>query len=309
MITVIIPAKNSAATIKECIQSVISCGYPNYEIIVVDGRSTDGTSSEARKTGVIVVEGNGKSRSEDCNIGIKLAIGEVIAFTDSDCIVDHEWLNRLNKMFADPSVGIAGGPDFTEHRRSRGVSLAEGLIHHFYRMLASRTGTDAIIGCNSAYRREAIMKAGGFDSSLPGAEDTELHSRIVGLGYKIRTDKECKVYKIRDYDLPSLAHHYCRYGRDMAIVNRRIGSLTRRRRLQIYSLLLGIIVVLLASLYDYRIFLAIGVTYAILNLLLYYRLTRQLGFGSGYWVFLVSSVVCMISYAYGFVKETVAPTH
>ena len=302
MISVIVPTKNSVDTVARCIRSVRDCNYPNMEIIVVDGGSSDGTAEVVESMGVLVITGFGRSRASDCNIAIKHARGEIVAFTDSDCIVDKQWLWKLEEMFADVNVGVAGGPDLTRPENLTKVSLAEGLIHSFYRGLASKDDTDALIGCNSAYRTSRLLQVGGFNSQLPGAEDTELNSRMVRAGNIIRTDVNCRVFKLRNYTYSSLARKYWRYGKEIGIVERHFHSFTTRRRVQFYSLLAGIIGVALVSLY-YPLFLPITfAAYVTVCLGLYLHLSRVSGFRPGALIFLLSSTICLVGFLLGFAK-------
>src|SRR5437870_13786471 len=80
-VSVVVPVFNAQETIRECIQSLLDLNYPkaNLELIFVDNASTDRTPEIAAAR----------------NKGILHAAAEIIAFTDSDCVVDRDWLRHL----------------------------------------------------------------------------------------------------------------------------------------------------------------------------------------------------------------------
>lgn len=92
-ISVIIPTYNRRDTIERCISSVIKQSYPAYEIIVVDDGSKDGTIDIIElkyKNNVKLVKQKHKGAQAARNLGIKVALGEYVAFLDSD----DEWINN-----------------------------------------------------------------------------------------------------------------------------------------------------------------------------------------------------------------------
>src|SRR3989344_7503795 len=101
-VSVGITVKNSVDTIFECIESIMKSSYPIYEIVVVDAFSTDGTweilKSFGKRVRALQKKGN---VSVGRNEIIKKAKGELIAFTDADCVVERFWLERLVYGFSE----------------------------------------------------------------------------------------------------------------------------------------------------------------------------------------------------------------
>jgi len=304
---------NAAHNIVDCLESIQKSTYRSFEVIVVDGRSQDGTAEIARDMGVRVIEGKAGGRASDCNLGIVEARGEIIVLTDDDCVVDEHWLERIVESFSDPRVGISGGPDLTYLPGTTNVGLAAGYIHYFYRSLASETGTDAVIGCNSAYRKKALAEVGSFDEGYPGAEDTSLHRRIMDQGYTMRPHRQAIVYHKRRADFRTLVKRYWTYGWHMGLAHRRNPRAFKERSKHIYALLGGLLALLLlvAASVIFPVvawsFFGLAVVYLIFQGWLYRKIARETGFRSPFLLFLISSTVCMLFFGLAFTREQVFP--
>jgi len=83
-ISVVVPARNEADNIQQCLQAVFSQSCPPYEVIVVDGQSTDETVEKAKTFPVRILYEGANSKGLACHIGLENASGEYIAFTNSD---------------------------------------------------------------------------------------------------------------------------------------------------------------------------------------------------------------------------------
>ena len=118
-VSVVVPTLNRKKHLRACLNSLSVLNYPKslLEVIVVDGGSSDGSremltaSFEGFKTIVERREGISYAR----NSGGEIAHGEIIAFTDDDCVVDSDWLKNLVTVFCDDSIAAAGGPNSLLH--------------------------------------------------------------------------------------------------------------------------------------------------------------------------------------------------
>lgn len=112
-VTLIIPNLNGKELLIECLTSLTKLDYPDYEIIVSDGGSTDGTcemiKQDFKEIRLIREEGAGIGRSN--NLGMKAATGEIIAFDlNNDEVFQKDWLEKLvNVLLSSPEIGIVGG--------------------------------------------------------------------------------------------------------------------------------------------------------------------------------------------------------
>ncbi|MGE5443329.1 MAG: glycosyltransferase [Ignavibacteriales bacterium] len=111
-ISVVVPFYNSERYISECIESLLSQKYPmeNYEIIMVDNNSTDASADIVRRySQVKLVSEKRQGAYAARNRGLKEAKGEVIAFTDPDCVPSSDWLKEIELAMADSDVGVVVG--------------------------------------------------------------------------------------------------------------------------------------------------------------------------------------------------------
>ncbi|HKZ45183.1 MAG TPA: glycosyltransferase family A protein, partial [archaeon] len=111
MISVIVPAYNSEKTIDSCIKSLLNQSFPKkqYEIIIVDDGSSDKTAEVASKYCVRLFKRPHKGPAAARNFGAKHARGNILLFTDSDCVPDKRWIKLMTEPFKDEQiVGVSG---------------------------------------------------------------------------------------------------------------------------------------------------------------------------------------------------------
>lgn len=193
-VTIGLCVKNSEATIKEAIDSIIHQDFPSelMEIIIVDGYSEDKTLSIINKalsnTGIKTVifyekKGLGVARQ----IVVNNASGEYIIWVDGDMMLTRDHVRKqVEFMDRNPNVGIAGG----KFKRYLGENLVATLdsiewevVDHIYgRKATTRPVLHRAGGC--IYRVKAIRQVRGFDESITGAlEDLDAEYRIGEIGW------------------------------------------------------------------------------------------------------------------------------
>jgi len=112
------------------------------------------------------------------NLGVRLAEGDIIVFTDSGCLPEDGWLERLIAPIIDEGEFVSCGP-----ARSIGKSVYSGV--HFGRKAGDKYVPMAAT-INLAFRREAFEEVGGFDESFGSAEDIDFTWRLTDCGYRLR---------------------------------------------------------------------------------------------------------------------------
>jgi len=221
-VSVIVIVYNMEKTIKKCLDSLFRQTYPRdrYEVIVVDGGSTDGTRKIIDEYDVVFLVEKRKVRGYARNLGIKNAKGKIMLFIDADCSAESGWLmTHVDNHVGNPRLGAVGGSMmhlFAEVSDVRAkfsrpiVALNAGE----YLPSASRRYVLQIPTSNASFRRGVFEEVGLFDENLHVGEDAELCLRILEKGYKILFDPKACVLHYNDYHFRQLANvQSCLLGR------------------------------------------------------------------------------------------------
>ncbi len=108
-VSLVIPVLNEESTIGGCLKAIFAQTLKPYEVIVVDGHSTDGTVGIALGLGAVVLYENTGTRAAACQVGLLHASGDVIAFTDADCRPAPDWLATLSaSLMSNEECDIVG---------------------------------------------------------------------------------------------------------------------------------------------------------------------------------------------------------
>ena len=206
-VSIIIPVRNVGKIIGQCLEGLNNLNYPKdkYEIIISDSESTDDTRAIVKKYGAIFVSTPKRSVCAGRNEGFRAAKGEIIAFSDADCVMDKNWIINCLKYFENPAIGAVGGPNITpadDTAFAKAVGFvfdqaifSAGSIHG--RILNKTKEVKSIPGCNVIYKREAMDKVMPMDESLLEAEDYVTNQKIRGLGYKLLYTPDTIVWHYR----------------------------------------------------------------------------------------------------------------
>jgi glycosyltransferase involved in cell wall biosynthesis len=186
----VVPVRNGEKTLAETLHSLLEQTSPDFEILVVDNASTDGTRAVARRFhGVRYVYCGKPGRSRARNRGAARARGEYLAFVDADVILDPDWLANVDRELAripfdaiatriEPIASRSSALDhyrhFFGHWKSQGTFLS----------VRSRRGAHPLINTAAcAIAKSAFLRVGGFDESLRRHEDLELSLRLFARGF------------------------------------------------------------------------------------------------------------------------------
>lgn len=178
MISVIIPSYNEEHSIEQCLLSLSNQTIPRYEyeIIVVDGNSFDNTREIAKKYADLVFIQESERVGGARNDGFTRAKGEIVATTDADCIVPGNWIECIINDFVKPEIVQVYGPvDPIEPGLSNKISLA--LANNFSRAGYYMKAWYFTLGCNTAFRKAALLKAGMY-RCIDAGDDLEIAVRM-----------------------------------------------------------------------------------------------------------------------------------
>src|ERR1700722_20325446 len=229
-VSIVIPCYNAKDFIKGCLKSVLKTTYPNFELILVDDFSKDGTDEYLLKTYKnnrkisIVRNKKNSGPSVTRNHGVLLARGELIAFVETDMEVDPGWLEPLvEAMQNDEKLGAVQSKILDINKRNLIQSMGVKFNPHTFWVISPDSGKNkksipqtlemGIGSVGSLVRRSVIKKIGCYDEKLVhNIDDLDFGWRIWLAGYNIRTIPESITYhwtakpsSLREKTTPSLA--------------------------------------------------------------------------------------------------------
>jgi glycosyltransferase involved in cell wall biosynthesis len=221
-ISVVIPVYNGAKTISRAVECLLRQSLEPAEIIVVDDGSTDETPEVLRsvdgKIAFLSQPNNGPASAR--NRGVRAAKGDFIAFTDSDCLPDKDWLFNLALGFDNERVAGVGGVV---------RSAVEGLAGEYVdaiRLLDPQPDESGkipyLITANACFRREVLIEAGLFNERFrkPGGEEPDVCLRIRNLGYEFRFAEQALVRHYHRQTVGSLLKTIANYGEGLYVLGR-----------------------------------------------------------------------------------------
>ncbi len=166
-----------------------------WEVIIVDNGSTDETAAvvqEFMKTtnvrAIYLFEPK-PGKSTGLNTALRVAQGQLLAFTDDDCYPEPDFLSQVWSAFDDPSVGYIGGRIMLHDPADYPMTINESMTPRTF-AAKSFVCAGCVQGANMAFRRRVLLDIGGFDpvfgpgAMFPAAEEIEAVSRASAMGWK-----------------------------------------------------------------------------------------------------------------------------
>jgi cellulose synthase/poly-beta-1,6-N-acetylglucosamine synthase-like glycosyltransferase len=196
-LSVVVPARNAARTVGGCLQSLFeqSMSGERYEVIVVDDGSTDETAQVVERSGATLIAQAQQGAAAARNKGASMAKGDILLFTDADCVPETNWVAEMARSFEDQEVvGVKGA------YRTRQAGLIPRFVQceyeERYERMAKQRWIDFIDTYSAGYRRSIFLAEGGFDTRYPSAsvEDQEFSFRLAERGYKMAFNPRAVVY-------------------------------------------------------------------------------------------------------------------
>lgn len=220
-VSVVVASYEGGRTLRACLDSLERLNYPDYEVILVDDGSTDDTTRIAlahpkmrfyrhpRNLGLSVAR----------NTGIAAAAGEIVAFTDSDCRADEDWLYYLVGDLLDSDFSGIGGhnlPPPEDSSVAAAVLVSPGGPAHV--MLTDRQA-EHVPGCNMAFYKWALEDIHYFDPIFwTAGDDVDLCWRLQQRGCKIGFSPAGFVWHYRRSTIPAYLKQQSGYGKAEALL-------------------------------------------------------------------------------------------
>lgn len=218
-ISVIVPAYNAAETIANCLTALQRQTRRPDEIIVVDDGSTDETVRIAQAFGVRVLTQAHRGPAAARNLGVQVACGDIVMFTDADCEPLVDWVEQMQKPFENPNVvGVKG--TYRSQQKQLIARLVQLEFEDKYDRMRRYETIDFIDTYSAAYRRKAFIHLGGFSEIFPIAsvEDVEFSFRVAERRLRLVFAPQAQVWHTHPTKLIHYLRRKARYGYWRALV-------------------------------------------------------------------------------------------
>lgn len=223
MISIVIRAKNESAWIGRVLAAIKHQSIQDYEVVLVDNASTDGTAEKAKRYGakIVLIPDSEFTYGRALNKGIRSSTGDIIVSLSAHCIpTNNLWLQHMIMNFRRGDVaGVYGRqeplPDSTPFDK-RDLWITFGLDR------VTQEKDPFFHNANSAIRRD-VWEEIHFDEEIHGQEDRDWAKKVLAAGYKIIYEPRASVYH----------HHGIHQGRDEARAERvaRVIEMVERKRM------------------------------------------------------------------------------
>jgi glycosyltransferase involved in cell wall biosynthesis len=221
-VSVVIPVLNGEATIGACLSAVVKSDYPKqrFEILLIDNGSTDRTAEIVRHYPVRVLEEPRRGPAQARNRGIQASRGDVIAFTDADCLVSTGWIREVVAAFANPDVGAVAGEILPFPPHTPAERHAARIRHLSPERYLRRPIFPFAVTANLAFRREVFSQIGLFDPTSPrGGESTDFCTRFFRhTGLRLELARRAVVFHRHRQSARALFSQHWGYGRGHAFL-------------------------------------------------------------------------------------------
>ncbi len=214
-VSVVVCGYNAARTLDETLSSLEGLRYPDYEIIYVDDGSKDESLSIAERhaEGVRIIARENQGLSVARNVGAQAATGEIIAYIDSDAYADRDWLLHLVTGMESRSFAGAGGPNLTPASDGLTAQLIAYCPGNPTYILKDNVRAEHIAGVNMAFRRDVLLRIGGFDPVHTRAgDDVDICWRLEDAGFRLAFSPTAIVWHHRRPSIRTYIRQQIGYG-------------------------------------------------------------------------------------------------
>ena len=263
-VSIVLPLYNSSKELRAALSELDRQSYPDREIILVDDGSSDDTLANARaltsgREDIRVVSTGHGGPSHARNEGLALSRGEIVFFSESDCVYDPSYLQKaVDSLDSNPgaaAVCLTGAPLITRdtlatrcidiENKVQHRLLEQGKIEPFYAWV---------------FRRTVLQELGGFDDRLFQAEDRDLFSRLKNSNHSVAWVQGINWRHVRDQTLAQLSRKWFKRGRTrlLYLIKHRRVSEAAKSLLPFWGTVIGVAVLFLYPLVGVGILLLVA---------------------------------------------------
>lgn len=240
-VSVIVPFFNSERYITRCVEGLLQQSYPreNYEILMIDNNSSDASAETVRRyPGIRLLSETKQGAYAARNRGLQEAKGEIIAFTDADCVPTHDWLHHIVTVMGQPELHIVlGRRNFGEH--SFLLSMLAAYDHERNHYVFNSGKKELYYGHtnNMAVKKKLFEELGPFMEWVRGADTIFVRQTVNRYScHVVQYCPEIEVWHMEIDDLRKLYGKYFIYGRSSTGYGRfiRVDPLRNKERLHVF---------------------------------------------------------------------------
>ena len=264
VVSVVLPIRNEADHIEACLERILAQDYPReaMEVLVVDGRSTDGTLDAVRRVqsrypdaDVKVLENPAQVVPPALNLGIRAARGDVIVRMDGHTVPATDYVSACVAALGRSGAANAGGVISAVGTTRFGRAVAVASLHPLgagdarYRIGGAAGDVDTVPF--GAFRRQAFERVGLFDESLVRNQDDEMNVRLRAAGERVYLDPAIQATYTPRGTVRGLWSQYFQYGWwRVETIKRHPGTLRWRQLLPIAMTAAFVVAALLAPFWN-----------------------------------------------------------
>ncbi len=290
LVSVIVPCRNEENYIKMCIEAILENDYgkENFEVIIIDGLSTDNSLQQIEEvqknhpeSEIKIISNERMITPVSFNLGIKASRGEYILIVGSRHILSKNYISTcLNILENNSQIGCVGSVGDLVFDSIKSEMIAYATSTTFGVGPSFRTQSDVFVDTVGIpfYRRKIFDQIGYFDENLVRNQDDELNYRVRKHGYEIFiTSKTTIKYFVRT-KFKDLFKQYYQYGYWKVFVNRKHKTITTFRQVVPLFFILFLILGLIASIiikYFFLFYLSIILFYFFTGLFISVKKTRR----------------------------------
>ncbi|MCC6159967.1 MAG: glycosyltransferase family 2 protein [Deltaproteobacteria bacterium] len=226
-LSVVIACRDGGATLDACLRSVLASTSDSLDVIVADDGSADDSAGIAERAGARVLRLPRRGRAHALNSGIEAATGDLILFTDSDCVVPPGWPEDLARLVAGGYASVGGNLLPSAWTVVETAKILR-YLHEFEvdEELVGEYSRWCLNGNNMAIRKTALEAVGGFDEGYLHGADADLTRRLLRAGFRLLRTRAITTTHLKIDDLASFRRTFYMRGSAVrfAMTDRSLGA-------------------------------------------------------------------------------------